>query len=106
MAAMDPAAELRTARVAAGLSIRELAARAGTSHSAVVAYEQGAREPSVATFERLLRATGHRVRVVVEPAAEVDDAVNGRVLEDVLGLVDAIPKRPAARRCPYPRFPA
>ncbi len=33
--------------------------RAGTSHSTLVAYEAGAKVPSVDTLERIIRATGH-----------------------------------------------
>jgi transcriptional regulator with XRE-family HTH domain len=103
---MDPAGTLRRARESAGLSIREVARRAGTSHAAVVAYEQGAREPRVDTFERLLRAMGLRPRLELEPIRRVDPERAGRLLEQVLDLADALPHRAAARRCPYPRFPA
>lgn len=96
---------LRAARERAGLSIRDLARLAGTSHSAVVAYESGAREPRLDTFERLLRATGMRVRVEAGPEARVDVGRNGRLLAEVLALADALPQRRPERRLRFPRFP-
>lgn len=49
---------IREARSAAGMTQTELARRAGTSQSAIAAYESGAKIPTVATLERLLRAAG------------------------------------------------
>ena len=51
------AEELRAARLAAGLSQRGLAARAGVPQPNIAAYESGRRIPSAATLERLLAAT-------------------------------------------------
>ena len=82
-----------------------MARLAGTSHSAVVAYESGAREPRLDTFERLLRAAGMRVRVEAGPQARVDVRRNGRVLADVLALADALPHRDFERQCTYEGFP-
>jgi predicted nucleotidyltransferase/DNA-binding XRE family transcriptional regulator len=56
---MIPSAKLiKDARAGAGWTQAELARRAHTSQSAVAAYESGAKVPTVATLERLLRATG------------------------------------------------
>lgn len=55
---MDAALLLHTARTSAGLTLRELAARADTSHSTLSAYEHGAKIPSVDTFDRIIRAAG------------------------------------------------
>lgn len=49
---------IREARSAAGMTQTELAKRARTSQSAIAAYESGAKIPTVATLERLLRAAG------------------------------------------------
>ncbi len=49
---------IKEARSAAGMTQTELAGRAGTSQSAIAAYESGAKIPTVATLERLLRAAG------------------------------------------------
>lgn len=46
---------------------KEVAARAGTTQSAVAAYESGARSPSLATLGRLLDACEHDVEVVASP---------------------------------------
>lgn len=54
---------LHRARERAGLSQRELAARAGTSQSAIARYEAGAVQPSLATLERLVSACGQRLTV-------------------------------------------
>lgn len=54
-------ATLRTAREQAGLSVAELARKAGTSRAAISQIEKGEREPSVATLTRLLGACGHRL---------------------------------------------
>lgn len=62
---------LTTARSCAGLTQSELAHLAGTSQSAVAAYEGGRREPSLAVLERLVRASGH----VLTAAAERDSSV-------------------------------
>lgn len=49
---------IREARVRAGLTQAELAARAGTSQPTVAAYERGSKIPSAATLERLLHSAG------------------------------------------------
>ena len=56
---MGVAAELiREARRAAGLTMAELAERAGTSKPTVSRYENGLVDPRVETLDRLLRACG------------------------------------------------
>ncbi len=53
---------IRQARTAAGLTQAELARRARTSQPTIAAYESGAKIPTVATLERLLRAAGAELR--------------------------------------------
>jgi len=60
---MEAGLALREARIRAGLSQTELARLVGTSQAAISAYENGAKQPSVATFSRLLAATGSRLTV-------------------------------------------
>ena len=67
MAGVGAGGVLRDARVRAGLSQVELARRAGVTQSVVSAYESGARQPSLPTLERLVRATGYELDVVVHP---------------------------------------
>jgi transcriptional regulator with XRE-family HTH domain len=94
---------LRRARTRAGLSQRALAGRAGTSQSAVAAIETGRKEPTVATLQRLLAATGS-VLVLADSEQEVLRR-RGRQLVDVLHLAEALPFR---RQGPlrFPRVPA
>jgi len=103
---MNAAAAIRSARRHAGLSQTELAARAGTSQATVSAYEGDTREPSLATLDRLLAASGWRLtvepapqRAVVRTDAELERA--GRVLADVLALAEALP----VRHSPVLRYP-
>jgi transcriptional regulator with XRE-family HTH domain len=51
------------ARSRAGLSQGELAERAGTSRTAICAYESGAKDPRTETVERLLRASGFELAI-------------------------------------------
>jgi transcriptional regulator with XRE-family HTH domain len=60
---------LVAARVEAGLSQRELAARAGTSGATVAAYERGTKEPRLSTLLRLLAAAGMRLELSYSPVA-------------------------------------
>lgn len=62
------AAQLIEARARAGLTQAELAERMGTSQSAVARLESGAAKPSVATLEKLARATGSKLRIALEEA--------------------------------------
>jgi transcriptional regulator with XRE-family HTH domain len=96
------AALLRDARARAGLSQRQVAARAGVPQSTVSTYERGHREPTLPTLDRLLRASGFQVRTELAPVGP-DLERNGRVLRDVLGLADAIPHRRNGA-LHYPRF--
>lgn len=54
---------LRTTRLRAGLSQRELAARAATSQSVVQRVERGSVDPSFGTLSRLLAAAGYELRL-------------------------------------------
>ncbi|HYF47473.1 MAG TPA: helix-turn-helix transcriptional regulator [Acidimicrobiales bacterium] len=91
---------LRRARDRAGLSLRELAARAGTSHSTLSAYETGAKVPSVTTLERILRAAGFALDLELVPRTD-----RGQELERVLELAGHFPARhaPDLRYPPFPR---
>lgn len=61
---MSTAADIiRAARLRAGLSTRELARRAQTSHATLSRYEHGKVQPSFATVERLVRACGLEMRI-------------------------------------------
>src|SRR5205085_1555214 len=53
---------VREARRRAGLTQRELAARAGTSQSAIARIERGRQIPSVETLQRILRACDLEMR--------------------------------------------
>ena len=98
------AATLRAARARAGLTLRELALRAGTSHSALVAYEQGRKSPSVATFLRIIDACGFATDFELSPRIrERDGLARGRELEEVLNLAAQFPAR-HAKTMRYPKF--
>jgi predicted transcriptional regulator len=62
------AAELLRARLRAGLSQTELAARMGTSQPAVARLESSDTLPSTKTLLRYARATGSKVRVKLSAA--------------------------------------
>lgn len=51
------------AREAAGLSMTDLAERAGTSRPTLSAYEHGRVSPTLETVERVLGATGYRLAI-------------------------------------------
>ena len=58
---MSGADMLERARRAAGFSQDDLARRAHTSRTAISAYENGRKSPSLATTERLLGEAGHEI---------------------------------------------
>jgi transcriptional regulator with XRE-family HTH domain len=58
---MGGAGLLQRVRRAAGLSQDELARRAGTSRTAVSAYEHGRKSPSLDTVQRLLAGAGYEL---------------------------------------------
>lgn len=95
---MDAAHTLRASRQRAGLTQSALAERARTSQATLSAYENGAKQPSLTTFSRLLAATGSRLKVepapppVVSPSRE-QLARAGRGLVEVIGLAEALPVR-------------
>jgi uncharacterized protein len=66
---LDPASLLRGARERSGLTQRALANRAGTSQSVVARIEGGQSSPTVATLNRLLEATGHRLQTRLAPTS-------------------------------------
>lgn len=78
---------LREARRKAGLTQRELAARAGTSQSAVARYERARSIPDIETLQRLLEACGYELRWSLEPL----DPVQTRQIRE------AIARPPRAR---------
>jgi transcriptional regulator with XRE-family HTH domain len=95
---MNFGSELRSARRAAGLTQADLARRAGTSQATLSAYENGHKNPSLATLDRLLAASGARIAVaprerpVVTPSA-AELSHRGRVLTQVLDLAASLPTR-------------
>ena len=72
-------------RRAAGLSQDDLAARAGTSRTAVSAYEHGRKSPTLDTVDRLLGAAGYELDA--RPRIEFTSVAAAR------GLVVRVPSR-------------
>lgn len=64
----DLASVVIEARMRAGLSQAELAARIGTKQPAIARIE-GGQLPSTTTLRRIAAATGCRLRIVMEPVA-------------------------------------
>ena len=104
---MDAAQILRRARVDAGLSLRALADRAGTSHATLSAYESGRLEPRVTTLDRILRAAGFALDVDLERRADAGDderVAKGEELRRALELAAMFPAK-HERRLGFPPFP-
>lgn len=64
---------VRDARLAAGLSQRALAQRAGTSQPAIARYERGVATPSWETLQRLLAGCGQRLQLRAEVVPDAHD---------------------------------
>ena len=65
---MSSAASLvRQARVDATLTQAELADRAGLTQSAIARLERGGANPTLATLDNVIAATGHRLILAAEP---------------------------------------
>ena len=91
----------------AGLSLRELANRAGTSHSTLAAYEAGRAVPRVDTLDRILRAAGYATDIDVAHRPDATDAerrAKGDELRKALDLAAMFPARHSPR-LRFPRFP-
>jgi transcriptional regulator with XRE-family HTH domain len=102
---MDAATVLRDARTGAGLSLRALAARAGTSHATLSAYEAGRVVPSVETLDRIVRAAGFSLDGELHRRHRIEDGLDrGAELVAVLDLAEAFPARHAPTMT-FPVFP-
>jgi transcriptional regulator with XRE-family HTH domain len=104
---MDAGRTLRRARVRAGLSLRALAERAGTSHATLAAYEAGRAVPRVDALDRILRAAGYAtdIDLVGRPdATDAERAAKGEELRRAIDLAAMYPAR-HAKRLRFPRFP-
>jgi transcriptional regulator with XRE-family HTH domain len=103
--AQSTATLLASARARAGLSLRELAERARTSHATLSAYEKGRKVPSVTTYIRILEACGNVVDIRLLPRIRERDGIpRGEELESVLRLAAQFPAK-ASRHLELPAFP-
>lgn len=80
-------------REASGYSQTELARRSGVDRSALSAYENGRRQPSVAALARIAAGAGMQLDLAPARNAAADERA-GRVLAQVLELAEALPYRP------------
>lgn len=100
------AKQLHAARLQSGLSLRELAARAGTSHATLLAYEQGKKSPSITTFLRILEAAGFGVDIRLHRRIREKDGISrSEELAAVLKLAEQFPAR-ISKKMDFPVWPA
>jgi transcriptional regulator with XRE-family HTH domain len=79
--ARTPAALIRAARRGAGLSQASLAARLGTTQSAVARLEADGANPRIDTLARALRACGHDLDIESRPRkSSIDETLVARQL--------------------------
>lgn len=104
--AAEASALVKEARARAGLTQRQLAARAGVRQPVIAAYEAGKRQPSLPTLRRLLHAAGFELDTALRPVRRGPDPERaGRVLPMVLELADALPRRRRPPDLDFPRLP-
>lgn len=104
---VEHAAILRNARLAAGLSLRALALRAGTSHPTLLAYERGTKTPAITTFLRILQACDCAVDVTLKPRVRARNGLDrGEELAQALELASHFPSKYVTTKPPleFPRF--
>jgi transcriptional regulator with XRE-family HTH domain len=78
MTPSSPPHLLRSARLAAGLTQNELARALGTTQAAVARLERTDANPTVATLDGALRATGHRLVLQAAPhKPSIDETLIG-----------------------------
>ena len=102
---MQIAELLAETRARAGLSLRGLEERAGTSHSALAAYESASKLPSTRTLLRIIDAAGFAIdyELAVRCRGEAHTLARGEELRQVLLLAEQFPTR--QKRDPgYPCF--
>jgi len=102
---VNSASLLRRARRKAGLSQRALAARAETSHTTLASYESATKVPRVDTLDRILRAAGFELEVVLSPRPDAElsaRVAKGRELFEALELAAHFPVRRRAKQLPAP----
>jgi transcriptional regulator with XRE-family HTH domain len=105
---VDASVVLGRARAKAGLSLRALAARAGTSHATLAAYEAGRVVPRVDTLDRILRAAGFAADIDLASRPDSTDGereAKGDELKQALELAAMFPAR-HSRRLMFPPFPS
>jgi uncharacterized protein len=90
---MDAPSIIKRARARVGITQSELADRAGTSQSAVAAYESGAKSPSVRTLDRIVRATGATLDVTVREAPVARGALLTALRQDAIRIQAAAHRR-------------
>jgi len=87
---------LVSARRAAGLTLRELAGRAGTSHTTLSAYETGSKVPKIDTFLKILNACDHAIDFELHPRIRSSNGMSrGEELAQALELAEQFPANPA-----------
>jgi transcriptional regulator with XRE-family HTH domain len=99
---------LREARRKAGLTQRDLAARASTSQSAVARYERAKSMPDIETLQRLLEACGYELRWRLEPLDPTPDRqIREAIARPAKARLEGNRRvtRLAARAHPAPRRP-
>jgi transcriptional regulator with XRE-family HTH domain len=85
---MDAADLLRRARTEAGLTQQQLATRLGVTQAALARLERAGANPTIATLDRALRATGRRLDLRL---GRVESSIDKTLLREALEL------QPAAR---------
>jgi transcriptional regulator with XRE-family HTH domain len=65
-----------SARLKAGLTQQQLAARLGITQPVVAAYESGRRQPTVQTLMRMLAAAGFDLRLSLAPHEDHDEVLD------------------------------
>src|SRR5271168_1856770 len=94
---MDAGLTIRTARSQSKLSLRALAARAGTSHATLSAYENGRVDPTTTVLSRIIGATGYSLEsTLLALPADVGRMSRGEELIAVLVLAEQFPARHAS----------
>lgn len=85
-----------------GRSLRNIAARAGTSHATLIAYRKGRKTPSATNLLKLLEACGYSADIQLRPRIrEANGLARGDELEAVLRLAEQFPQRhEPTLRCP------